>query len=274
MLPRHALLLVCLTMAATVSVPGQDSAPPGPAAASPLPDAPQPEIPEATVKNTFLHTLQDQPRIFSSPVRIRKHDLVWLLPIAGGTAAAFVNDQRTMQTVVSQDFGFNQSNHHASNGMIGGLIGLPIGLFGVGELSHNPHEREAGLLGGEAMADAVVVEQVIKFVSYRERPTEDDSAGKFFIFKTGANSSFPSAHATVAWASAALLASEYRTPWKQVGVYSLATGVSLTRVLGQQHFPSDVLVGSTLGWLVGHYVYKAHHHTGAVGRRTHSIPTP
>jgi membrane-associated phospholipid phosphatase len=29
--------------------------------------------------------------------------------------------------------------------------------------------------------------------------------------------------------------------------------------LGQQHFPSDVLVGSAFGWMIGHYVYKKHH---------------
>ena len=40
------------------------------------------------------------------------------------------------------------------------------------------------------------------------------------------------------------LAGEYSKPWQQVGIYTLATGVSLTRVLGQEHFPTDVLLGS------------------------------
>jgi membrane-associated phospholipid phosphatase len=42
----------------------------------------------------------------------------------------------------------------------------------------------------------------------------------------------------------------------------VSTGVSLTRVLGQEHFPTDVLVGSAAGWLIGHYVYRKHrlHH--------------
>jgi len=30
-------------------------------------------------------------------------------------------------------------------------------------------------------------------------------------------------------------------------------------VLGQQHFPGDVLAGAAAGWLVGHYVFRAHH---------------
>ena len=47
----------------------------------------------------------------------------------------------------------------------------------------------------------------------------------------------------VLWASAAVIAEEYHSKWLQTGVYTAATGVSLTRVLGQQYFPTDVLIG-------------------------------
>jgi membrane-associated phospholipid phosphatase len=63
----------------------------------------------------------------------------------------------------------------------------------------------------------------------------------------------------LAWSSAAVIAEEYPSRWVQIGVYSMAAGVGVTRVLGQEHFPSDVLVGSAAGWLVGHYVYRKHH---------------
>jgi hypothetical protein len=45
----------------------------------------------------------------------------------------------------------------------------------------------------------------------------------------------------------------------QILGYGLAGGVSLARVAGKDHFPSDVLVGSTIGWLIGRQVYSAHH---------------
>jgi len=56
-----------------------------------------------------------------------------------------------------------------------------------------------------------------------------------------------------------VIASEYPGTMTEIAAYGLATGLSLTRVLGRQHFPSDVLVGSAAGWLVGHYVYRKHH---------------
>jgi membrane-associated phospholipid phosphatase len=37
--------------------------------------------------------------------------------------------------------------------------------------------------------------------------------------------------------------------------------VGITRVLGQEHFPADVLVGGAAGWLIGHYVVRHHRHS-------------
>ena len=88
-------------------------------------------------------------------------------------------------------------------------------------------------------------------MTWRERPKVDDSKGKFFQGDAGIDSSFPSSHSVLAWSSAAVIADEYPSRWVKFSVYTLATGVSLTRVLGQQHFPSDVLVGSAFGWMVG-----------------------
>ena len=65
--------------------------------------------------------------------------------------------------------------------------------------------------------------------------------------------------------AASALAAEYPAPWTQFALYSAATGVSLTRVIGQEHFPSDVLVGSSLGWLIGHNVVRHHHKNREIG---------
>jgi hypothetical protein len=34
--------------------------------------------------------------------------------------------------------------------------------------------------------------------------------------------------------------------------------VSLGRITAQKHFPSDVVVGGTLGYLIGGYVFRQH----------------
>jgi membrane-associated phospholipid phosphatase len=206
-----------------------------------------------------MHILKDQAAIWTSPVRIRARDLEWLAPLGLATGAAIATDHRAMRDVVSHDSGFNQANVDASNVLTGGLIAAPVLLFGVGRLHANAHAQEAGILGGEALLDGVVVEQGMKLAFWRERPSVDNARGRFFQSGAGVDSSFPSSHAVLAWAAASSIANEYPSRWTQLFVYSAAMGVSLTRIMGQEHFPSDALVGSAAGWLVGHYVYRRHH---------------
>jgi membrane-associated phospholipid phosphatase len=241
-----------------------DSAP-LPHASAALPDAPAPQPQDrdaVTVVNTPIHVLKDQAAIWTSPLRFKPHDLEWFLPLAGATGVGIATDHHVMSSVLSHDPTFNQNNLNASNVLVGGFIAAPVVLYGVGHFKDDPHAREAGILGGEALVDGLVVQEGMKLIFWRERPAADNARGKFFQGSAGLDSAFPSSHSVLTWASAAVIAEEYPSRWTRFGVYTLATGVSLTRVLGQEHFPTDVLVGSAAGWLVGHYVFRAHHKYG------------
>jgi membrane-associated phospholipid phosphatase len=222
-----------------------------------LPDAPEPQF-EASIRNTPRNILHDQAAIWTSPIHFRLNDLEWFIPLAAATGAAIATDQTAMNHVISMNPSFNNANVNVSNVLIGGFIASPVAVYGIGHFKNSPHAREAGILSGEAMLDGVVVEQGIKLMFWQERPGVDNSRGRFFESSAGVDSAFPSSHSVIAWAAAAELAGEYPSRWKQLLLYSAATGVSLTRVLGQEHFPSDVVVGGAAGWLVGHYVYRKH----------------
>lgn len=268
---RRFMLLVVLACAGCVSALAQHPAAPPVqlAAASSLPDAPLPQPGSTTagdarqgavtLRNTPVHILKDQEAIWTSPLRIRKHDLVWLLPLAAATGITLATDSRTMRDAVSHNPTFNHDNVDASNSMLTALIAVPVIDFGYGEIAGNDHEREAGILGGETLVDSLVLEEGMKLMFWRERPGVDNANGKFWQSNVGLDSSFPSSHCVFAWSTAAVIAGEHPERWSQLTVYTLATGVSLTRVLGQEHFPTDVLVGSAAGWLAGHYVYKVRH---------------
>jgi hypothetical protein len=218
-----------------------------------LPDAPEAQI-AVTEKGLPLAILKDQIPIRTSPVRIRMHDLIWLLPLGAATGVTLATDTDAMRGV-SRDRSFNKDNVNASNYLLGSEIAVPVGLYGVGLFKGNARARETSILSGEALADSVVVEEVTKIIFRRERPLYNNAAGDFFAPNTGTNGSFPSSHSMLAWTLAGVVPGEYPSKWVQVGVYSVASGVSLTRVLGQEHFPTDVLVGGTAGWLIGHYVF-------------------
>jgi len=231
-----------------------------------LPLERQPHSP-ATATTTPKHTLTDIGHIAVSPIYIRKRDLKWILPLTGASIAAFATDPTTMRDVVSRDPGFNQTSADVSDGLRDGFIALPVALFGAGQFIHNDHVRETGILAGEAMIGAVVVDEFTKLCTFRERPNVDNANGEFYIGSSGGvNSSFVSGHSMIAWSSAAVMADESHSRWKQFLIYTAATGVSVTRVTAQQHFPTDVLLGSAGGWLIGHYVYRAHHHADTAVR--------
>ena len=278
------LLAVLLPLGGFAQSPAADA--PGPATVAaadefaPLPDAPsalrsfelpatatpakvpielQPH-PPIRIRDVPVHMLQDWQHILVSPVYLRRNDLKWLLPLTGAAAAAFATDERTMTQVVSSNPSFNQTSADVSNGLVFGMVALPGSMFGFGKAKHNEHLTEAGILGGEAIGDAIVVDELVKFCAWRERPYVDGGEGRFFVGRAGADSSFVSEHSMVAWSSAAVIAGEYRSKWAKFGIYTAAAGVSLSRVLAQKHFPSDVLLGSSGGWLTGHYVFRAHHH--------------
>jgi hypothetical protein len=221
-----------------------------------LPEAPAAQIP-VTEKGLPLAILKDQVAVWTSPVRIRAHDLIWLLPLGAATGLTLATDTDAMRDL-SHNPSFNKDSVNASNALLGSEIAVPVTLYGVGLFKGDAHARETGILSGEALADSVVLDQVTKIIFRRERPLYNNAAGDFFSSKPGKNNSFPSSHSMLAWTIAGVTAEEYPSKWVQLGAYSVATSVSLMRVLGQEHFPTDVLVGGAAGWLIGHYVFKKH----------------
>jgi hypothetical protein len=226
-----------------------------------VPDKPQPEpaVSSGDVENQSLirlgrDLLQDQQQIWTSPTHLRFSDSEWLAPLAGISAGLFVTD-RDVSFHLSHDP--KKISHHStlSNAGLGALVGGAAGLWLLSYPSHNSHWRETGLLAGEAALNSLVPSEVFKYGMGRERPLQADGAGHFFQGGT----SFPSVHSTAAWAVAGVIGHEYPGPIPKLLAYGLASFVSYSRIRSEQHFPSDVFVGSILGTLVAQEVYSRHH---------------
>ena len=132
-----------------------------------------------------------------------------------------------------------------------------------GTTRKDDHSRETGFLAGEAAVDGVIVAEVLKLAFQRPRPNAVN-AGSF----GAGGASFPSEHALAAWSIAGVIAREYPGPLTKLLAYSAASGISLSRITAREHFPSDVLVGSALGYLIGRYVYRARHDPELPGAST------
>ena len=187
--------------------------------------------------------------------------LVTAVLFVAGAGALGSEDSHIMQDHFT-DKNTNDLANTASTGLTGLFVAAPVAFYALGHHYQNDHARETGVLAGEAMIDSLAVNEVFKIASRRERPTVNNAEGKFLQPGVGFDSSFASNHSVLAWSSAAVIASEYSGWATKLTAYTLAAGVSMTRVAGRDHFPSDVLVGSAVGWLIGRYVYHRHTHVG------------
>jgi membrane-associated phospholipid phosphatase len=213
------------------------------------------------VKNLFAEFGQDQKQIWTSPARIRFADAGWLVPLGGLAAGLFATDRQ-----YSGSLPMNSStiSHYkaVSNAGLAGLVGAGAGMYLMSFPAHNEHWRETGFLAGEAALDSLLPIEVMKYSFSRERPFQGNGSGSLFHSGT----SFPSEHSAVAWSIAGVIAHEYPGVLPKMMAYGTAAAIDYSRVRGRQHFPSDVLVGGALGYLVAQSVYNRRHEPELGGR--------
>ena len=199
----------------------------------------------------------DQQAFWTSPFKARIQDLNWLAPITGLTVGLMKSDAE-LSSRISGAGTFTRHSSAAANGGLALLEGGTTGLYLLGKWKGDDHQQETGILAGEAAINSLAITEAFKVLTRRQRPTDGAGLGQFGK-GTALNSSFPSLHAALSWSAASVLSHEYPGVLTQMLSYGLAGGVSLARVTGKAHFPSDVLVGSAIGWLVGQQVYAGHH---------------
>lgn len=218
---------------------------------------------------TAVRVFEDQRQIWISPLKLRLSDAEWLVPLTGITAGAILTDASLSKALPGSPHTLSTFNtvRNASVGALGGMSG---GLYLWSLHSHDPLQRETGLLATEAVVDSLIVSQGISLIASRQRPLQGNGMGDFFR----GGSSFPSSHSAAAWAAAGVLAHEYHGTLTKVLVYGLASTVSLTSVTSKQHFPSDVLLGSGLGWLISEYVYRKNHNPELGGSAWNPLADP
>lgn len=216
------------------------------------PDSGKPARPDFTAH--IKDFVEDQKQIWSSPSRIRLSDAAWLVPLAGITAGLFVTD-RQYSASLSQNPTTLSHYKTVSDYGVASLIGAGAGLYLLSFPTHNEHWRETGFLSGEAALNSLVAVEALKYSLGRKRPYQGNGSGSFFQGGT----SFPSEHSAAAWAIAGVIAHEYQGTLPRLFAYGMASAVSFSRIRAKQHFPSDVLVGSVLGYLVSQNVYRRHH---------------
>jgi len=206
-----------------------------------------------------------------APLRWKKKDFLTAGLIVAGTLAIMPLDEPLNK--------LSQGNQHYyySAPVVGGRIygewysigGITALFAGYGILAHkNPAKKMAiELLQAGLYAEAIT--EILKVSTGRARPLEDEGAFTFHPFNIhDLYESFPSGHATSAFALSTVMFRHARRPFWKVMALIPAGFTVFSRFYQDWHWPSDLFFGSAMGVSTGMWVVNLHE-----GRR-HKINLP
>ena len=214
-----------------------------------------PERPSAVRPPSFPKmVLLDTGHVLTSPVRWSGRE--WLL--FSGAAAALAT-----LSVADEPLSDAAREHGPSFGSFGEVVGerggggslvLLGGFYLAGAIGKDSKAKNVCLDGlvASLIADGMIT-PLVATLAGRDRPTEERGAYSFHPFE---GRSFPSGHATQAFAVAAVIATSYDQVWIKATAYGAATLTAYGRLRRGKHFLTDVVAGAAIGTLVGRSVVR------------------
>jgi len=220
---------------------------------------------EPTLADIVTNVWHDQRAIATSPWRAEKKDRV----LWGATGASLIALMPTYNSRRSLDEKWS-AGIERDNPMYGTffkrvtllgdgkvLFGASLATYGVSSLTDSPRAQRFSARWVEALVDTSLWITAMKVLAGRNRPQKADPESEFagptgYFKNQGVNSSFPSGHTALAFATAAVFTRESdNNPWVGIPAYLVAGGVGFSRMYVEKHWLSDVLIGAVLGHSIG-----------------------
>ncbi|MEO8450132.1 MAG: phosphatase PAP2 family protein [Gemmatimonadota bacterium] len=219
------------------------------------------QVPDTTKKRPK----PDSTKVADSAATQKAHEIIenafvvrWYhaAAVVGGTVLVSMLDESTMRFVQKHRSNFldDVSTGFRQEGEPWFYIGTSVGVWGAGVVANSHDLRRAGRRLMAAVALSGISEQLVKQITGRSRPNEGTGAYKFHPFSSLKDSlgvqtrgSFPSGHATAAFAVATSLVEDIRNPIATVLLYTFAAGTMWSRMYDNRHWLSDTVFGAALG---------------------------
>ncbi len=211
----------------------------------------------------------DTKSVFTNPFHWKPGQIIAAAAITAGTISLIIWGDKPIEKFFyrNESTFISNSSYYFFSPLGTGLISIPaLGvIYACGVIWKNKKAKETGLKGLEAYVITVVITNVIKQVAHRHRPYQDDPPnpyaweGPFSYggdYGTFGYNSFPSGHSSSVFAVATVIGLEYwDTKWVPAVCFGLAGFTALYRLAVNDHWASDVLFGSALGFAIGSMVY-------------------
>jgi hypothetical protein len=223
------------------------------------------------VENTSLVPFRDvatdmacqQFRIWTFPKQLRHRNvLLPTLAVAGMTAALIAVDHPVADSFRNTS-NFAQFNSVlTSNHTKMGIVAAPLAFYGFGLMRKDRYAQQTAIEAGEALLEAELVAKALKSITQRPGPGGFSptayNRGSWFSGQSGA---FPSSHSATAFAVASVFARRYSNhKWVPYVAYGSASLVAFSTLTLVGHYPSEVLLGSAIGFSIGNFAIPGSKH--------------
>jgi len=221
------------------------------------------ETPVEFNKSYMTGYFTDMKTIATSPARWDRTDWFTAALVTGVAVGLYDNDVKIQKWMLDHKTTTtdNIGNDVTSLGHGKYTPALLGGIYVYGHFSDNAKMRKTALLSVESFVLTGVFVQTLKYAAHRHRPYEEDGSRAWSGPQFGGNSgtmSFPSGHASSAFAVATVIASEYDNYVVPTLAYGVAAVTALNRVTHNAHWSSDIFAGSAIGYFTGKAVVASH----------------
>jgi membrane-associated phospholipid phosphatase len=218
-----------------------------------------PELNKTYLKSYYYDTKS----FIVSPAKWKARQWIEFGAITGAGILAYTQDEKIQTYFVGHQSETADNLSKYIFEPIGNGIGTSViigGFYLGGRLARDKRLAGTSLTAAKAFIVSTVCTQVIKQLTHRHRPYQDeipDHAQWEGPFADIHYTSFPSGHSTAAFSLATVFALEYsHTVWVPVLAYTLAAGTAVSRLYDNDHWASDVVIGSAIGFVTGRFMWK------------------
>ncbi len=203
---------------------------------------------------------EDTKHILTSPFHWKGQSLLTFTTLSVGTFELMLADRDFQDFVQKRKNSTTNRISKWTDRYTKRVTNLTIGgLYLGGIVFHSQKAKETALLCLESVALAEGITKGIKHLVGRTRPFGNKGTFHFDPLKfppSSSSLSFPSGHATTAFALTSVIAQQYQNIPLTIGLYGCAAVVALGRVNNNAHFLSDVFWGGVIGFSVGRSLVK------------------
>jgi len=201
--------------------------------------------------------LRDGGDIFSAPAHFNGSDWLNAGALVGAVVLAYSVDEPVRETAQSirteQLDTWLKIGDYCGRPEAAGLVGG--GLFLAGLAAGNEYNRVTGRMVFEAVIYSGIITTGTKSLLGRSRPyTNEGARGFHFLQLDNDFLSHPSGHSTLSFAVATVLSRRIGNTYASVLIYLIASLTPVQRIVSDNHWLSDTILGAGIGTAVGNAV--------------------